>query len=146
MKNVKTFLSQIVVLLVLIGLYGCKTDEPANRSNFTPTNSQRDYCVVTYTNTTSKYCAIIYIDGVALEGKGGGAWTLAAGKSQEARMYNLKFPKDIKIELHEQTDNGQYYTKVYATFEKNGCSFEPEYDYKVTIRENSATINHVLAE
>lgn len=106
----------------------------------------RHYCYVEYANTTSKYCAIIYIDGVAITGSGGNAWTLWAGKSGTDKMYDLDFPKDLRIELHEIANESQYYKNVYKTFEKQGYLFSHKKDYKVTIREDGVTINSIDAK
>ena len=60
-------------------------------------------------------------------------------------MYNLDFPKDLRIELHEIANENQYYKNVYKTFEKQSYLFSHKKDYKVTIREDGVTINAIEA-
>ena len=108
---------------------------------------------MTCVNTTSNYCAAIYVDGVALnelEVDGWcfweGGWPLWAGRSGNTELSDIKFPKDIKIELHEIANETQFYSKVYKTFSKQSYSFSPDNDYKLTIREDGCTINYVSAK
>ena len=137
----KLFIPLLMVLL-LQSLSSCQSNLPGSNLQVTET---RQYCYVEYANTTSKYCAIIYIDGVPIEGNSGNAWTLWAGRSGTDKMYNLDFPKDLRIELHEIANESQYYKNVYKTFEKQSYLFSHKKDYKVTIREDGVTINSIEA-
>ena len=61
-------------------------------------------------------------------------------------MYDLKFPKDLEVELHEIANETQYKSAIYKTFVKQGYSFSPEYDYKLTIRTDGCTITSALRD
>lgn len=145
MKSSHIF-APILTAIILLTMASCNTNEPKNPQSSGSSTSSRDYCYVTYANTTSKYCAIIFIDGVSLKSESGGDWTLLSGTSQKTIMRDLEFPKDVKIELHEEAESHKYYTKVYTTFLDEGYSFSPKRDYKITIREDRCTINSISAE
>jgi len=136
------FIPLLMAFSLQVLLSSCQSNIPGANLQVTDT---RQYCYVEYVNTTGKYCAIIYIDGVAIKGNGGNAWTLWAGKSGTDKMYDLDFPKDLRIELHEIANENQYYKNAYKTFEKQGYLFSHKKDYKATIREDGVTINSVEA-
>lgn len=142
-RNVLKTLLLTVVLTIFFS--SCESNAPSQGSN----TRTRDYCYVTFTNTTSQYCAEIYVDGVSLKDyfiEDFIGWPLWAGKSGKVKMNDINFPKDIKIDLHEISSDKQYYTKVYKTFSKQGCSFNSHYDYKFTIREDGCTMNSTSAK
>lgn len=141
----RNFFKTLLLLAVFIMMFSaCESNAPSQGSG----TRTRDYCYITFTNTTSQYCAVIYLDGVPLnEIDDGwawdGGWPLWGGKSNKFMMYDIKFPKDIKIELREISDETHYRTSIYKTYIKQGCSFNSNYDYKFMIREEGCTLNSV---
>lgn len=146
MKKIKIIALQLFAAMFVLFLSSCNSNEPAPGNG----TQKRSYCNITFTNTSDKYCAVIFLDGVPLnEIDDGwsweGVWPLWARKSVNYTLGDTKFPKDLKIELHEISDETHYLKAIFKTFIKEGYYFDVEKDYKITIREDGCTINYTYS-
>ena len=121
-KKTNEILLSIVTVLLSLTMSSCEPNTPSYNSG--NSSDERSYCEVVYTNTTSDYCAILFVDGVSIKASNGNDFTLWAGTSYTTRMSELKYPVDLKVELHEISSDNRYYTKVAATFSKEGYRFK----------------------
>ena len=137
-KETNEFLLSIVTLLLLLTMSSCEQNTPSH--DIEKGTDERSYCNVIHTNPTKDYCAIIYIDGVSIKTNSGDDYTLWAGKSISTKISEFKYPVDLKVELHEISSENKYYIKVAAEYSNKGYRFNPNYDYKVIIRDDGVTI------
>ena len=86
---------------------------------------------MTVTNS-SRYYAIVYIDDVQKA-------ELNAGRVAEVVVKKAYKSHDVKVTLHEYSDDTHYYTKPTKTYETSE-RFKWTYDYELVITNTSVTL------
>ena len=130
MKKINFLLFALSSFLFL--LVSCQS----NNSNLTDNRIS-----ITVANTCKNYCARIFIDGEEVAPDF--ISPVPAGKtlSFNEEKNRLAFPVDVRVDLHEMTDDTHYYVAVAKSFNKENYQFSLPYRYKITIRDTGFEIS-----